>query len=48
MLLSKIQGHRDLWSVVVTPFTGEPLYYDIQDDGMDIFGCGAFIGGGTW
>ena len=26
----------------------DPLDYYRQDDGTNIFGCGAFNGGGTW
>ena len=34
--------------LIEPPLTAESLDYNIQDYGMDIFGCGEFIGGVTW
>ena len=38
---------RAQWEIIELTFTEEPVDFVIQDNGTDIFGRGALIGGGT-
>ena len=48
IILIKIQGYIYLWEIIGPYLTVETLDYDRQDDGTDMSGYGALIGGGTW